>query len=51
MYIAHFEWNKREPQRMYFSASDRAKAKMEFTVQKKEPIKFVINKDKHLEVY
>lgn len=50
MYIAHFEWNKREPQKMYFSAPDRTIAKMEFSAQKKKSIRFLITKDKNLEV-
>lgn len=50
MYIAHFEVSKREPQLLYFTAHKREAKKVEFIAEVKEPIKFVISKDKHLEV-
>ena len=50
MYIAHFEYSKKEPERMYFSAEERTPKKMEFRAKEKEPIRFIISKDKKLEV-
>ena len=50
VYIAHFEYSKKEPERMYFSAEERTPKKMEFRAKEKEPIRFIISKDKKLEV-
>ena len=50
MYIAHFEINKREPERMYFTASEKETKIMEFSAEDKRTIKFKITKDMNLEV-
>ena len=49
MYIAHFEYDKKEPERMYFTAEERTPVKMEFKAEEKEPIRFVVT-EKKLEV-
>lgn len=46
MYKASFKYNKQEPEVVYFRAEGRASHKMEFKLKGREPIKFVINKDK-----
>jgi hypothetical protein len=50
MYIAHFEYRKKEPERMYFTAKKRVPVKMEFKAEKREPVKFIITKNMKLEV-
>ena len=50
MYIAHFEYERKEPERMYFVAEERIPETMEFTTEKKEPIRFIVNRGKKLEV-
>ena len=50
MYVAHFEYDKQEPLKMYFSAEERIPAKMEFEAPNTQPIRFIISKDMTLEV-
>ena len=50
MYIAHFEVSKEEPERMYFEASEKEPKIMEFRASENKVIKFIITKDKTLEV-
>lgn len=50
MYIAHFEYKEKEPEKMYFTAKNTDTAVMTFSAKQKEPIKFIINKDMTLTV-
>lgn len=50
MYVAYFQYKRKEPERMYFSAKNRDTATMVFSAKEKEPIKFIIKKDMTLEV-
>lgn len=45
MFIAHFEYNKEEPEVMYFTASEREPESMDFKICNREPIKFKIKED------
>lgn len=46
MFVARFKFEKREPQKIYFSAQDRDTKKLEFGATKKEPIKFKVSRFK-----
>ena len=50
MYKAHFVCNKKEPEKMYFEASQIEPEEIEFTVPERKVVKLIINKDKTLEV-
>ena len=50
MYIAHFEVSKEEPKRIYFEAKEREPKRTEFRAPENKVIKFIITKDKTLEV-
>lgn len=45
MYIAHFEFKKKEPEVMFFKASGNKAQTMNFEAKKKNIIKFKINKN------
>ena len=46
MYKAYFKVNKQEPEKMYFRVEKRTSHFVEFKVQEKEPIKFIIRDTK-----
>lgn len=50
MYVAHFEYVKEEPMKMYFSAKERIPVRMEFEAPEVKTIVFKISKDMKLEV-
>lgn len=50
MYIAHFEYSKRESERMYFTAKGKAPKKMEFKAKAKEPVRLIVSNNLKLEV-
>lgn len=45
MFIAHFEYKKKEPQIMFFKADRNEAQEMNFKADKKNTIKFKINKN------
>ena len=50
MYVAHFEYENEEPKIMYFTAQEREPQIMEFRAEVKEPIRFIVSRNKKLEV-